>query len=97
MFGVTEEQLIDGLEAIRRRACVYGASLEESCDCKFGIGSTEGRPSTEQTGCPELRQAIKLLQGKYEEIVVITLLNEQSAARTLREVADVLARAGVVV
>jgi hypothetical protein len=94
VFGVTEEDLIAGLDAVRRRLCGYGASLEETCDCKFGIRGAARM--SEQTGCPELRQAIKMLQGKYEEIAAITQLTEQSAARTLNVVVGVLAKAGLV-
>lgn len=84
MFGVTDDELIANLERMRSRACVYGSDLDgprERCDCKYG-GSGTG----EQTGCPELRQAIKILQGKRDEVHVSSLMREQTARDTLAQV-----------
>lgn len=46
-----------GLEAVRLRLCPY---CGPTCDCKFGSRDA-GRGLGEQTGCPELRQAIAAL------------------------------------
>jgi hypothetical protein len=53
------ERVIEGLEALRRSICGYPQM--NSCDCKYGA-SLRG----EQTGCPELRYAISVLQSLPE-------------------------------
>ena len=68
MFGVSDERLIESLEAIRAQLCCYWGP---TCDCKFlGIPADKPRNS-EQTGCAEIRQAIKIIQGKRDEVLVL--------------------------
>jgi hypothetical protein len=61
-------ELAAALELIRRRVCAYGPNAK-TCDCKYGLGlrlldgdaSTYSGLSSEQTGCPELRELIHKL------------------------------------
>jgi hypothetical protein len=59
MFTITEDRLIEGLTRLGERHCQYagGEWISRRCDCKFGA-SFKG----EQTGCPELRQAIEAIR-----------------------------------
>jgi hypothetical protein len=59
-YGFTSRdrvQLAAAIEAVRRRICIYGS---DPCDCKYGIGISlvDGKPSSEASGCPELRSAV---------------------------------------
>lgn len=54
------QDAIDTLEAIRSRLCPY---LGPTCDCKYGMAMTG---YDEQTGCPELRSVITMLQKRLE-------------------------------
>lgn len=67
MFYVNRERLLAGLEALRHSACPYSRP-QHGCDCKYGASL-----SGEQTGCPELREAIHLLaaltQGEFNELI----------------------------
>lgn len=58
MFGVPKERLIEGLEKHRLKICCYMGPM---CDCKYGANDI--KYSGEQTGCPEIRMAIKLIDG----------------------------------
>lgn len=53
----------DSLEVLRRRVCAYTSPVNAPsfCDCKYGL-SDDTRNVSEQTGCPELRDAIRLLR-----------------------------------
>jgi hypothetical protein len=75
MFGVQDDALIEGLETIRKRLCCYAGP---TCDCKFGA-SGKG----EETGCPEIRQAITLLRGEFEKVLIFEKRQEQNAINTL--------------
>lgn len=88
MFGIEDSRLIENLERMRQQRCGYGSTLEGEgarCDCKFGA-SGKG----EQTGCPELRQAIFLIQGKFEEITDIQREMENSSRNAIRRIRVVL-------
>jgi hypothetical protein len=67
MFTVSQERIIAGLEELRKVVCAYGPDAER-CDCKFGVKYPRKYAGSEQTGCPELRQAIEYLQGEDERI-----------------------------
>lgn len=62
------ETIISTLETLRRRVCAYDHPGFEvpppTCDCKFSNIGTHGKPlgMSEQTGCPELREAIDALR-----------------------------------
>jgi hypothetical protein len=75
MFGVSNERLIAGLEELRKRVCEYGP-LARTCDCKFGA-SGEG----EQSGCPELRQAIEYLKGNFDEVHIFGVREKEQKAQ----------------
>lgn len=67
MFGVSQRELIEGLEKTRKGVCAY---MSTTCDCKYGgpeindyIGGINHRKSGEQTGCPEIRMAIAMLSN----------------------------------
>ena len=65
MFTVDPQQVIEVLKRIQHDACAYGTTDGDgrTCDCKFGGNYLEkGNSWTEQTGCPELRQAIRTLE-----------------------------------
>lgn len=62
------ESLAAALEIIRRQRCGYSSPInpDATCDCKYGLGDqifqVNGRRVTsEQTGCPELRDAIRVI------------------------------------
>lgn len=83
MFGVEHDVLIENLEKLRRRLCAYGGGGR--CDCKFGANG-----AGEQTGCPEVAQAIKLLQGKQEEVILLRHRLENSAVNTLAKIRHIM-------
>lgn len=65
MFTVDLQQVIDLLKRTQHDACAYRTTDGDGqiCDCKFGGNYLEkGNSWTEQTGCPELRQAIRTLE-----------------------------------
>jgi hypothetical protein len=77
MFGVSKEELLQGMENLRKRICHYDGP---TCDCKYGHQWPEDTleqlrqrlnistdSDSEQTGCPELRQAYALLNALTEE------------------------------
>ena len=69
-------QLADKLNVLRISRCCYGASETGRCDCKYGYDFNLPRPKyagSEQTGCPELREAVlelRRLQRFIEEGVI---------------------------
>ena len=83
MFGVEHDVLIENLEKLRRWLCAYGGG--GLCDCKFGANG-----GGEQTGCPEIRQAIKLLKGQQEEVILLRARLENSAVNALAKIRHVL-------
>ncbi len=56
MFIVQRARLIEGLERLRSRLCLYDRAI---CDCKYGARGAPHHP--EQCGCPELRACVALL------------------------------------
>lgn len=52
-------RLYSVLETARRSICCYSG---DPCDCKYGR-TADTRPSSEATGCPELRDLIRQLTG----------------------------------
>lgn len=79
MFGLDDDELLANLERLRRRLCCY---MGDSCDCKFGATPV----TSEQTGCPEIRQAMAIISGQRDSVVVARQLWEQSAANTLSQI-----------
>jgi len=53
-------KIANQLDAVRRMVCPYGAGENESCDCKYGISNETQLIRSEQTGCPELRDLVKI-------------------------------------
>ncbi len=74
-LSFTRESLIEALEAARRKTCCYSDGKKDArpCDCKYGA-TTPISPSSEQTGCPELRIMVGLLKSlsdrEYEILAV---------------------------
>lgn len=66
-------RLIESLERVRKGLCTY---MGPTCDCKYGFPS-DIRPGTEQTGCPELRDAIGFLRNLERVTNGMTLLTSQ--------------------
>lgn len=62
-FAHDPNVVADSLEVLRRRVCAYTSPVNAPsfCDCKYGL-SDDTRNGGEQTGCPELRDAIRLLR-----------------------------------
>lgn len=61
-YGITQKHLLQNLEKIRERLCVYTGP---PCDCKFGDEEDEpsmGR-SERFSGCAEIHQAIAMLKN----------------------------------
>ena len=67
-FGISQDQLVENLEKIRnRKLCVYTNS-SRGCDCKFGHhGEEPTRMSESFSGCPEVRQAMKIIDALTSE------------------------------
>jgi hypothetical protein len=66
----TLRELLDGLDELRReQLCSYRAGRDQRCDCKYKMG--EFNPSSEATGCAEMRRALKAIEawayGEEEE------------------------------
>jgi hypothetical protein len=59
MFGVNKEDLLKGIEVVRRQRCCY--SQPDFCDCKYRPANPPDHG--ENTGCPELRMAYKLISA----------------------------------
>lgn len=61
-WDLTRKDLVDRLQKIRKaKLCCY---LGYTCDCKFGAGLEH---LSEQTGCPEVLVAQKLLHNMADE------------------------------
>ncbi len=67
MFVQDRKALIETLTKMQRHACCYDmfrykedATPARFCDCKYGMN---GEERGEQTGCPELRCIVLLLQS----------------------------------
>jgi len=65
MFTRDRDTLLEAITRMQKKACGYNST---PCDCKYGASG-----AGEQTGCPELRNVILLLQnmtdGQYDFIV----------------------------
>ena len=55
MTRLPQQELIRALRFVRTCVCGY---LGNRCDCKYGASG-----SGEETGCPEIRQAIALVEA----------------------------------
>jgi len=63
----SRQDLIDAVEQIRKTCCKYLSGIEGGfCDCKFGMADF-GKNTGEQTGCPELRMVVRLLETMSDE------------------------------
>jgi len=58
-----KRKLLDVLEEIRKKVCVYKG---KRCDCKFG-GENVGKSTERGNGCPELRTAMSLIDEACDE------------------------------
>ena len=56
--------------------------FDDSCDCKFGY-TADRHTYSEQTGCPELRQAVAYLKGQRDEVFVLERALEKTAVNKL--------------
>jgi hypothetical protein len=55
-------RLQEVLEEARKKICAYQPSPIDRCDCKKGlVGPQHFSDSIEMTGCPEIRDMIRLL------------------------------------
>jgi len=69
---MTKDEIVDFLELVRQRVlCSY--ATPNFCDCKYGVaksGHFKGFQSSEQTGCPEMRDVIAILNAIPPEMFV---------------------------
>ena len=80
------DDIIAGLEGIRKCLCAYGPHAS-TCDCKYGGPKNDGG---EETGCPELRAAIEILKDK-NTINMVELKQElMSAKAALKNIQAIL-------
>lgn len=68
------DELIDNLDRVRRQQ-LCGYTGGDPCDCKFGANARRH----EQTGCPEVRQAIEILRGQHEQAIRDAVAEEVEA------------------
>ena len=67
MFGITKDQLENGLENVRSNLCAYS---HWRCDCKYGVEKREhfmAMTYGENTGCPEVRMAASLIHAMTDD------------------------------
>lgn len=87
MFGISDDDLIEHLERIRKSVCCYFTpNFTDMCDCKFLPEDPEARRNSEQTGCCEIRQAITILKGQRDDVLRIDKMLEDSAMRRLGQI-----------
>lgn len=84
IFGVDKDELLAGLELIRQRLCCYGGP---TCDCKYGA-SGKG----EQTGCPELREAMVLVAEEFDKLTISKEFFEESSRNAMKRMAQIVDR-----
>ena len=67
MFTIERQELIENVERLRKNLCCY--STPDRCDCKYGVAEKHifENSMTEQTGCPELRCVLLVLQNMTDE------------------------------
>lgn len=65
MFIPDKKELLRNLRKLQRGICVYNS--EEFCDCKFGATNLDKMKGGEETGCPEVRTVILLLENMTED------------------------------
>ena len=61
---ISREKLLENLEKIRASLCCYVGG-EKFCDCKYNPSS-----QSEHTGCPEIRDTIRILKLIPEDTFV---------------------------
>jgi hypothetical protein len=84
IFGVERDELLAGLERIRLRLCCY---MGPSCDCKYGATG-----KGEQTGCPEIREAMVLVAEEFDKLTLTKELFEENATTAMSRIAGVVDR-----
>ncbi len=62
-FGVIQNLLVKSLRKVRKSICYY---MGDTCDCKY-LGEDKEIGSGECSGCPELYQAIALIEAMTPE------------------------------
>lgn len=67
----SQRQLIRAVRRLQRQVCTYDvfktdqtAKPPNTCDCKYGVSL---QPGSEETGCPELREVLAILQAMDEK------------------------------
>jgi hypothetical protein len=89
MFGVSDDLLVRSLETLRRGLCAYGPTAV-TCDCKFLDIPPDKPRNNEQTGCCEIRQAIRIITDQRESVLLTERLMDESAANTLAQIRRIL-------
>jgi hypothetical protein len=87
IFGLSDEELIENLEALRKKLCCY---IGETCDCKFMSLNGQPHMTSETTGCCEIRQAIELIKGQRDEVLTQAQLFEDTALKRLHSIRQVI-------
>ena len=62
-FGVIQKLLIQSLRKVRKSICYY---MGDTCDCKY-LGEDSEIGKGECSGCPELYQAIAIIEAMTPE------------------------------
>lgn len=67
-----KDKVIQGLIALQRQQCCYVAGKPVNrptklCDCKFGCSDIHVNRNGKETGCPELRTAIGVLENMTDD------------------------------
>jgi len=92
LIKMERKKLIKALETIRMSLCCY--ITPERCDCKYGMGDLRkgafgGFSSGEETGCPEMREAIGVLNlmtdKEYEKIAKRGVARVNKAIKQLKK------------
>ncbi len=84
-FGTDRSEVILAIARLGDKSCCYagGSWLDRRCDCKYGGPSRS--PNTENTGCPELRNAYQLLMNMTDEEYVEILSRSKNVMLMLRK------------
>lgn len=66
MSAPSKQELVDGLEGLRKRVCAYVGG--KMCDCKYGAHKPGAGRGEQGSGCQELRGAIGVLNAISEQM-----------------------------
>lgn len=85
-MGPSAQDIISGLDAVRKSLCAYGPD-SNFCDCKFVGNGKLGGAGGEATGCAEIRSAIRILESASTANLRELQARVGTAESRLREIA----------